>query len=143
MVPARGVRRGRAAGAGGRPSPAVRSGREGGNGSVDRVSRRGAVLRARRQLQGARRLRDLPGADGAAGEQSRRGADAGEVLMRGKAVRRYGGGVKMGPLALYPPPPPPPSPPAFLGLFAPPPPPPPARLPHFPVPHLPRPRRQA
>src|SRR6266516_4682274 len=81
MVPSRGVRRGRAAGAGGRPSRAVRCGREGGNGSVDRLSRRGAVLRARRQLQGARRLRDLPGGGGAAGEQSRRGADAGEVLM--------------------------------------------------------------
>src|SRR6266516_6360482 len=81
MVPSRGVRRGRAESAGGRPCRAVRSQRENGNGSVDRVSRRGAVLRARRQLQGARRLRDLPGAGGAAGEQSRRGADAGEVLM--------------------------------------------------------------
>src|SRR5437773_10983643 len=91
MVPARGVRRGRAAGAGGRPSRAVRSGREGGNGSVDRLSRRGAVRRARRQRQGARRLRDLPGAGGAAGERARRGADAVKVLVRGKAVRRYGG----------------------------------------------------
>src|SRR6266516_3589790 len=81
MVPSRGVRRGRAESAGGRPCRAVRSQRENGNGSVDRVSRRGAVLRARRQLQGARRLRDLPGGGGAAGEQSRRGADAGEVLM--------------------------------------------------------------
>src|SRR5256885_9463642 len=125
MVPARGVRRGRAAGAGGRPHRAVRSEREGGNGSFDRVSRRGAVLRARRQLQGARRLRDLPGAGGAAGEQSRRGADAGEVLMGGKAVRRYGGRVILALLPLSPPPPRPPTPPASLLSLSPPPPTPP------------------
>src|SRR2546426_2881622 len=102
MVPACGVRCGRAAGAGGRPRRAVRSEREGGNGSFDRVSRRRPVLHARRQLQGAHRLRDLPGAGGAAGEQSRRCADAGEVLMTetdgggqgrtgaGKGIRRVG-----------------------------------------------------
>src|SRR6266581_1563980 len=91
LVHPRGVQRGAAASAARGTRAAVRSERSRRDRPPDWLPARTPVLLPRRQLQNDRRLRGLPGAGGPAGEQPRRGADAGEVVMKRRAVRRLGG----------------------------------------------------